>query len=297
VKRRRGDEPPDTQRAKPGPGFPRGAAVFLALCVAITLYALLGRPGLNFASLAAIPEPTLRLPTAIASDAARVVLVFSGLVMLLVVGGAIRKAWATRKNWLERGPSFSMIFGWLAGLAAACVFIVALMWLATAGPKAMKLVLPRSEPWLVLLTLVPALLLFAAFAAAARKTLVARRWPVVTGRIERSGTTQQDRGVEKAYFPLVEYSYSVGGVRRLGHSILPDQVRGGSQAYAARIAARYPVGGAVRVHYDPSDPAQTALEFSLGLAWLLPVLGLLLLLAAWTFARWHGVASELTCPV
>ena len=59
-------------------------------------------------------------------------------------------------------------------------------------------------------------------------------------------------------YPVVRYSYQVGGQTLQGSRIAPGMEVGGSGA--GKVISRYPLGAQVMVFYNPQNPSDTVLE-------------------------------------
>ena len=79
-----------------------------------------------------------------------------------------------------------------------------------------------------------------------------------TIQVRRNGTSRQE-------IPTVVYSYQVNGTALQGSRVRVGDEFGrvrvaGTASSAAQTVARYPVGAAVKVLFNPHDPAESALE-------------------------------------
>ena len=128
--------------------------------------------------------------------------------------------------------------------------------------------------------LLAALGIFAIQRNAARQ----RSWPVVKGRIERSGVHEfqelerRDNAPDRwrnAYRADVIYGYDVAGVHYTGDTAASGtRVSSNLESVARKMAEKYPAGMAVEVHYNPDNPAESAIDPKTGwlvLLWLIPV--------------------------
>lgn len=127
-----------------------------------------------------------------------------------------------------------------------------------------------------------------------RKAAAVSQWPSTIGTVSLS-TLQRRRSSNNRGFvsyPVVQYSYQVGGQTYQGQKIAPGPEVGGSGASA--VIARYPIGAQVTVYYDPQNPADAVLEQKAPAQWILwLVLGIFdcvlcstAPLALWAF--WQG---------
>lgn len=110
-----------------------------------------------------------------------------------------------------------------------------------------------------------------------------RSWPTVQARIEKSGVHEfqelenRDSGPDRwrtRYRAEVIYDYEVAGVRYTG-----DMATGGTkissniEAIARKSAGKYPAGSMIDVHYNPDNPAESAINPGsvwFNLLWLIP---------------------------
>lgn len=84
---------------------------------------------------------------------------------------------------------------------------------------------------------------------------LAADWPHTSGTVLSATVQVGQKGATRSETPLVLYAYQVGGEVFQGHRVC---VRGIADASGA--IARYPAGACVTVYYDPTDPANSALE-------------------------------------
>jgi hypothetical protein len=90
----------------------------------------------------------------------------------------------------------------------------------------------------------------------------AQTWPSTSGTVLMSTVQTKRTGRSRSTYPVVVYQYSVNGQNyqgqriKAGEQFLSIRVAGEAQA----TAARYPVGSTVTVYYNPSNPAESALE-------------------------------------
>jgi hypothetical protein len=68
-------------------------------------------------------------------------------------------------------------------------------------------------------------------------------------------------------YPVVQYSYQVGGQPYHGSKIAPGMAVGGTGA--GRVVERYPVGAQVMVFYDPQNPSDAVLERKAHAQWVM----------------------------
>jgi hypothetical protein len=102
-----------------------------------------------------------------------------------------------------------------------------------------------------------------------RASVRARQWPTVAARIEQSGVrTYEERDTNSnentrlrtMVRPDVVYSYAVAGVTYRGDTVSVIRSSTNQGAVARKVAARYPVGSDLKVHYNPDNPSESALD-------------------------------------
>jgi hypothetical protein len=119
-------------------------------------------------------------------------------------------------------------------------------------------------------------------------------WPTVEGQVTMSSASPLDREDERGrsrrvYSPEVWYRYEVDGRRYESHRISTETWHDSSLARVEKYLERYPHGAAVKVYYDPQNPAESRLEVGIRLLlWLGFSLALLFDgLGAWMFRYWR----------
>jgi hypothetical protein len=92
-------------------------------------------------------------------------------------------------------------------------------------------------------------------------------WPSVMGSVLMS-TTEWRSSSEggSTEYPVVQYSYQVGGQAYQGTKIAPGPEVGGTGA--RKVVARYPAGAQVMVFYNPQNPPDAVLEKKAPAQWL-----------------------------
>jgi hypothetical protein len=88
-------------------------------------------------------------------------------------------------------------------------------------------------------------------------------WPVTDGRITASRVERVKQGGDgkATYTADITYEYALDGRTFEGDRVWFGDDYSASDASAFRAAVgRYPVGQAVKVHYDPAEPAESVLE-------------------------------------
>jgi hypothetical protein len=108
----------------------------------------------------------------------------------------------------------------------------------------------------------------------------ARKWPVVTGRIDKSevdefrGSISNDSKSTTLYRPLISFSYEYNGLKYVGsHVSLGVKVTSNSAAVAKKTVAKYPLGKTISVHVNPQNPSESTLSPSTGAAWFIWAIG------------------------
>jgi len=91
-----------------------------------------------------------------------------------------------------------------------------------------------------------------------RKMDTVAKWPYVMGTVKISTIEYRSSDDGGANYPVVHYSYQVGGQPYEGYRIAPGGEVGG--VGAGKVAARYPVGAHVQVFYNPQKPSEAFLE-------------------------------------
>ena len=107
------------------------------------------------------------------------------------------------------------------------------------------------------------------FAARLRKNSTSRSlavaWPQTMGTVLSATVQVAQRGNTRQEAPLVLYAYQVDGQVFQGHRVRvadePGRARlSDADSSASNTVARYPSGAPVVVYYDPTNPANSALE-------------------------------------
>lgn len=98
------------------------------------------------------------------------------------------------------------------------------------------------------------------------KARASRNWSRTTGRVivskvERRQSRTSSGGYNTAYYPVVEYEYTVNGQRYQTTRVrFGTQVGWGRPERAQNAVDQHPAGSMVQVFYDPADPAEAVLE-------------------------------------
>lgn len=85
-----------------------------------------------------------------------------------------------------------------------------------------------------------------------------KKWPTASGTITASALERSPES-KRRYRAAVQYSYRVGG-KDYQSSRVFWAGNEGRENHMASVVETYPAGTKVRVHYDPSDPAEAVLD-------------------------------------
>jgi hypothetical protein len=124
-------------------------------------------------------------------------------------------------------------------------------------------IITRVVPLLVLAGVAVWLIVRVRRSASTRSLAVA--WPHTKGTVLSATVQVSHNGTSRHESPLVLYAYQVNGQVFQGHRVrFGDEYGriavGGTETSASNTVARYPSGASVIVYYDPSNPANSALE-------------------------------------
>jgi len=105
----------------------------------------------------------------------------------------------------------------------------------------------------------------ARFRKAATPRSLALEWPQTMGTVLSATVQVAQRGSTRQEAPLVLYAYQVDGQVFQGHRVHvaddPGRARlADADSSASNTVARYPSGALVVVYFDPTNPANSALE-------------------------------------
>ena len=101
-----------------------------------------------------------------------------------------------------------------------------------------------------------------------RRMAAVSQWPSTMGAISTSyleRRSSSDSGYTN--YPVVQYSYQVGGQTYQGMKIAPGPEVGGTGA--GKVVARYPAGAQVMVFYNPQNPSDAVLETKAPAQWIM----------------------------
>lgn len=101
-----------------------------------------------------------------------------------------------------------------------------------------------------------------------RKMAAVSQWPSTMGAVMMS-TIEQRHSSEGGYtdYPVVQYSYQIGGQAYQSMKLAPGPDVGGSGA--RKVVGRYPVGAQVMVFYNPQNPSDAVLERKAPAQWVM----------------------------
>jgi hypothetical protein len=106
-----------------------------------------------------------------------------------------------------------------------------------------------------------------------RRMATVSQWPSTMGTVMMSTIETRSSSDGSTDYPVVQYSYQVGGRPYQSMKIAPGPEVGGTGA--RKVVAKYPAGAQVMVFYDPQNPSDAVLERkapALWLFWLLLVI-------------------------
>jgi hypothetical protein len=101
-----------------------------------------------------------------------------------------------------------------------------------------------------------------------RKMAAVSQWPSTMGVVQMS-TIEQRSSSEGGYtdYPVVQYSYQIGGQAYQSMKLAPGPEVGGTGA--RKVVAKYPAGAQVMVFYNPQNPSDAVLERKAPAQWLM----------------------------
>ena len=101
-----------------------------------------------------------------------------------------------------------------------------------------------------------------------RKMNVVQGWSSAMGTVLASYLERRRSGDSGSVnYPVVQYTYQVGGQTYQGAKIAPGMDVGGTGA--GRVVEKYPQGAQVMVFYDPNNPSDAVLEKKARAQWLM----------------------------
>jgi hypothetical protein len=103
--------------------------------------------------------------------------------------------------------------------------------------------------------------------ATRRKMNAVQGWSSAMGTVLASYLERRSSSDGSTNYPVVQYSYQVGGQMYQGAKIAPGMEVGGTGA--GKVVNRYPQGAQVMVFYDPNNPTDAVLEKKSPAQWLM----------------------------
>lgn len=102
-----------------------------------------------------------------------------------------------------------------------------------------------------------------------RRVATVSEWPSTMGTVNASYLERRRSSSRSGstHYPVVQYSYQVGGQPYQGRKIAPGPEVGGTGA--GKVVARYPAGAQVMVFYNPENPSEAVLETKAPAQWIL----------------------------
>ena len=100
-----------------------------------------------------------------------------------------------------------------------------------------------------------------------RRMAVVSQWPSTMGTVVNSYLERRSSSDGSTNYPVVQYSYQVGGQMYQSSKLAPGPEVGGTGA--GKVVARYPAGAQVLVFYDPQKPSDAVLERKAPAQWVL----------------------------
>lgn len=101
-----------------------------------------------------------------------------------------------------------------------------------------------------------------------RKMAAVSQWPSTMGTVNASYLERRSSSEGGSTdYPVVQYSYQVGGQMHQGTKLAPGPEVGGTGA--GKVVARYPEGAQVMVFYNPNNPSDAVLERKAPAQWVM----------------------------
>lgn len=101
-----------------------------------------------------------------------------------------------------------------------------------------------------------------------RKMTAVSQWPSMMGAVTSSYLERRSSSEGgSTNYPIVQYSYQVGGQSYQSTKLAPGPEVGGTGA--GKVVARYPEGAQVMVFYNPENPSDAVLERKAPAQWLM----------------------------
>jgi len=102
-----------------------------------------------------------------------------------------------------------------------------------------------------------------------RRMAAVSRWPSTMGMVNASYLERRHSSSDSGStnYPVVQYSYQVGGQAYQSTKLAPGPEVGGTGA--GKVVARYPAGVQVMVFYNPQSPSDAVLETKAPAQWIM----------------------------
>jgi len=100
-----------------------------------------------------------------------------------------------------------------------------------------------------------------------RRMAVVSQWPSTMGTVMMSTVDRRSTSEGYTDYPVVQYSYQVGGQSYQSYKLAPGPEVGGTGA--RKVVARYPAGAQVMVFYNPQNASDSVLERKAPAQWLM----------------------------
>ena len=101
-----------------------------------------------------------------------------------------------------------------------------------------------------------------------RRMATVSKWPSTMGTVNASYLERRSSSEGgSTNYPVVQYSYQIGGQTYQGSKLAPGPEVGGTGA--GKVVDRYPVGAQVMVFYNPENPSDAVLERQAPAQWLM----------------------------
>jgi hypothetical protein len=128
---------------------------------------------------------------------------------------------------------------------------------ALRTPLALKVLVPRLAPWLLLLIGAVALYVGNQRLAQVRAT---EQWPTTDGKVISTSVESRGTGNQVTYHALILYEFRLHGAVFHGTRLGIGDQDFRSRAEAQQVTDRYPPGRDVLVHYNPNVPGESILQ-------------------------------------
>jgi hypothetical protein len=100
-----------------------------------------------------------------------------------------------------------------------------------------------------------------------RRMATVGQWPSTMGHVMMSRIDRRSSSDGYTDYPVVQYSYLVGGQSYQSMKLAPGPEVGGTGA--RKVVEKYPAGAQVMVFYDPQNPSDAVLERKAPAMWLM----------------------------